>query len=127
MLMEELSNISDPRDSKKITYKLLDIIFMSVCAALAGSMGWKDIYDFVTYHEEWFKKKYIDLSNGVPGHDTFRRIFMIIDQKKIEEAFTLWTQTLFTTKSDQISIDGKILRGIGNKRNNVQPLCFVSA
>jgi predicted transposase YbfD/YdcC len=125
-LMEEFSNIIDPRDAKKINYKLLDIIFMSVCSALAGAMGWNDIHDFVTYHKDWFKK-YVDLSNGIPSHDTFRRIFMIIEPSKIEHAFAMWAQTLSKPSSEQIAIDGKILRGTGDGNKNIQPLCFVSA
>lgn len=124
--LEGFSNIIDPRDIKKITYKLLDIIFMSVCSVLAGATGWQDIRDFVMYHEEWFKK-YVDLSKGIPSHDTFRRIFMIVEPKKIEQAFIIWAKTLSNKKSDQISVDGKTLCGTGNKNKGIQALCFVSA
>src|SRR5271170_3134 len=122
-LMQELSSIPDPRDQKRISYPISDLVFMSVCAVLGGAYCWQDVHDFVCYHKKWFQK-FVCLKKGVPSHDTFRRLFMLVSHKEIEKVFNTWAQSITTRTSDQIAIDGKALRGTNN---GLCCLNFVSA
>jgi predicted transposase YbfD/YdcC len=124
--LEVLSRIPDPRDEQRISFPLSDIIFMAVCAVLGGAYCWQDVHDFVSFHKKWFQK-FVCLKQGVPSHDTFRRVFMLVSPKEIEHAFSLWSQSLTIKSSNQIAIDGKALRGACSKPNGFSGLNFVSA
>ncbi len=125
-LLSELSSIPDPRNEQRISYPLSDLIFMSVCAVLGGAYCWQDIHDFVSFHKKWFQK-FVSLKKGIPSHDTFRRVFMLISHKELEKVFSQWSQSITIKPSQQIAIDGKALRGTSSKSNNLTCLNFVSA
>lgn len=125
-LLRELSSIPDPRNEQRIAYPLSDLIFMLVCAVLGGAYCWQDIHDFVSFHKKWFQK-FVCLKKGIPSHDTFRRVFMLISHKEIEKVFSQWSQSITIKPSQQIAIDGKALRGTSSRTNNLSCLHFVSA
>lgn len=125
-LLQELRSLTDPRDEQRISYPLPDLVFMSVCAVLAGAYCWQDIHDFVGFHKKWFQK-FVCLKNGIPSHDTFRRVFMLISPKEIERVFSSWAQSLTIKQPKQIAIDGKALRGTADGKNGLSCLNFVSA
>ncbi|WP_158823958.1 ISAs1 family transposase [Granulicella sp. S156] len=68
------------------------------------------------------------MPNGIPAHDTFRCVFMLIDPKDFESRFTAWTQA-FAESPDReaIAIDGKTVRGSFNRSRDQGPLHIVSA
>ncbi len=73
-------------------------------------------------------KSFLALPNGIPSHDTFRRVFMLIDPDAFEGCFARWAQSL-TRKVERevVTIDGKTVRRSGNPRHNHGPLHLVSA
>ncbi len=126
-LLSFFDGISDPRDPKKIDYPLINILFISVAATLAGARIWQDMMDFGCAHQDWLAK-HLDMSHGVPSRYTFRRLFLLIDHKKIEQAFINWTQTLSgDVEGCQIALDGKALKGTRKKPLQINELQFVSA
>jgi predicted transposase YbfD/YdcC len=76
---------------------------------------------------EWLAT-FLVLPNGIPAHDTFRRVFMLIDPKDFESRFTAWTQA-FAKSNDRevIAIDGKTVRGSFDRSRDQAPLHIVSA
>ncbi|MBD1564805.1 transposase family protein [Vibrio sp. S12_S33] len=72
------SQISAPRQSTKITYPLLDVMFLTLCSTIVGCEGWEDIEDFAEEQLDWFQSKGLLLS-GVPVHDTIARIIARLD------------------------------------------------
>lgn len=125
-LLCELRSLPDPRDEKRISFPVSDLIFMAVCAVLGGAYCWQDIHDFVCFHKKWFQK-FVCLKHGVPSHDTFRRIFMLVSHKEIEKVFSTWSQSLTIKPSQQIAVDGKTLRGTACAQKGLTCLNFVSA
>ena len=111
-LMGYLSIIPDPRIERSRRHNLLDILIIAVCAVICGAEGWTDIEDFGISKEAWFRE-FLELPSGIPSHDTFRRIFLILDPLVFQRCFMEWigavNRSLF--KKDIISIDGKTLRG----------------
>src|SRR5258705_5650207 len=105
-LLRELCSLPDPRDVQRISFPLSDLTFKSVCAVLGGAYCWQDIHDFVCFHKKWFQK-FVCLKNGVPSHDTFRRVFMLVSHKAIEKVFSTWSQSLTIKPPQQVIIDGK--------------------
>ncbi|MBF4401680.1 transposase family protein, partial [Vibrio anguillarum] len=67
------SSLEDPRQSAKVEHLFTDILFLVVCASIAGAQGWEDIEDFGDLHFNWFAKKGL-FKNGLPVHDTIARV-----------------------------------------------------
>ena len=113
--IEFLSDVPDFRDEKKIAYPLINIIFITFCAALCRAESWCDVHDFGEAKKEWLSK-YIDLSSGIPSEWTFRRVFILLAPEHLEQLMiTLASWLVNGKKEDQIAIDGKTLRGSVNK------------
>ncbi|HEB1789371.1 TPA: transposase family protein [Escherichia albertii] len=62
-LLEYISVIPDYRQQGKIDHKLMDILFLTVCAVMSGAEGWDEICDFGHAHINWLKM-YGNFKNG---------------------------------------------------------------
>jgi hypothetical protein len=117
-LISFLSIIPDPRIERKRKHPLINVLVISVCAAICGAETWVEIEDFGEAKEEWFSE-FLDLSNGIPSHDTFARVFAHLDPADFHEAFYAWVSSVNESLlgSDQIAIDGKTLRRSVDRAN----------
>ncbi len=77
-LQTACSNIKDFRVERNKNYSLNSIIFIVLCSALAGIDDWVGMEDYCEANFD-FLKKHIDLSEGVPSHDTIGRVMSRID------------------------------------------------
>lgn len=103
-------SITDPRIERSKAHKLIDIIMVAICAVIAGCDTWVDIEDFGHDREGWLKT-FLELPNGIPSHDTFGRVFSLIDPKQFQAAFAEWVRSAVTvTNGSVIAIDGKTNR-----------------
>ena len=75
--IEQAEMLSDSRQPKKVKHSLKDIIGIVFLAVLAGNDEWMDIYDFAIDERETLQK-YLELTNGIPSHDTLQRAFCIM-------------------------------------------------
>lgn len=129
LLSQHFITITDPRKDNR-AHLLIDIIMVAICAVLAGCEGWIEIADFGEAKESWFKT-FLTLSNGIPSHDTFGRVFSLLDPKQFQESFSAWMQSVIALTSGQvIAIDGKTNRRTGGLTKNgakIKPLHLVSA
>lgn len=104
-------NVSDFRQTWKVKHKLIEIIFTTVIATIANANTWIEVESFVEAKEEWFKK-YVDLENDVPSHDTYERVFENLDSDSFNRAFISWTSKLSNQSAGRIiAVDGKTSRG----------------
>lgn len=107
---DAFGNIKDFRQSWKIKHKLIEILFISVIATIANADSWIEIGDFAQTKEKWLRK-YLDLENGIPSHDTFERVFENIDSVAFNKAFIDWTNKISNhTEGRIVAIDGKTSR-----------------
>ena len=83
-------SVTDPRINRTKRHNLIDILVSTVCAVLSGADTWIDIVDWCEENIEWLKE-YLDLPNDIPSHDTYARVFSIIDSEEFEKAFFSWT------------------------------------
>jgi predicted transposase YbfD/YdcC len=105
------NELSDPRVDRTKAHLLDDIIFIAIASVLCGANSWDDMEDFGKAKLPWLKT-FLKLPEGIPSHDTFNRVFSLLDPKKLGECFIRWTRAVFnTTKGEVISIDGKTIRG----------------
>lgn len=115
ILIDRLESFPDPRTGNAKKHKLGDILFMSIAAAVAGADTWYDIEEYAVAHEDFFRK-YLELPAGIPSHDTFNRVFAIMDPIALEENYQEWIKEYVELKpGDIISVDGKTIRGAGVK------------
>ena len=117
----------DPRMTRKCDHQLIDILVIAAIAVIACAESWEDIELYGRSKQAWLKT-FLDLPNGIPSHDTFRRVFMLIDPDAFEGCFVRWAQSL-TSKVERevVAIDGKTVRRSGSRRHDHGPLHLVSA
>lgn len=83
---------------------------IAICAVISGADGWNDVECFGRAKQKWLQK-FLKLTNGIPSHDTFRRVFSVMPSENLEIGFSKWIKTLYPrTGGDVIAIDGKTLR-----------------
>ena len=125
-LISLFSDLPDPRLNRKKLHQLGDIVAIAILAVICGAETWVDIEDFGMARYEWLKN-FLDLPNGIPSHDTFNRVFSLINPKVFEEKFCDWIQAISGKLNGQIVIDGKMVKGSGNRKKKKEPLWIVSA
>lgn len=120
--------VEDPRmDTHNRRHNFHDILVITILGAICGADTWTEICDFADAKIEWLKT-FLELPNGIPSHDTFGRVFSLINPKEFEECFCEWIASLTINVSKEIiAIDGKTLRGSHNRKKGVKPLHLVSA
>ena len=115
-----------PRIERTKKHKLLDILAISICAVITGAEGWEEMEDFGKAHREWFKS-FLELPNGIPSHDTFARVFMLLSPSEFEAATLEWlNQAKKLLAETIIAIDGKALRGSARKQKDLGALHIVN-
>jgi predicted transposase YbfD/YdcC len=109
-LIEYFGCITDPRMKRKRRHELVPILAISVLAVLCGAQGFTDIADFGLAKQYWLQT-FLSLPNGIPSHDTFARVFALLDMEKFQAAFLEWTKAVSQLSEGRlIAIDGKTLR-----------------
>ena len=126
-LIERFGDLPDPRVEGRTDHDLLDIIVLALCAVMSGAEGWDDMEDWGREREGWLRQ-YLRLRNGIPGHDTIRRVFEAISPLALEQRFEAWmSETCPAVKGRVIAIDGKALRGSARSERGLRALHQVSA
>ena len=126
-LVQHFGTVEDPRCCGKIEHRLLDILVIAVCAVIACAESWCDIALYGRSKLAWLGT-FLALPNGIPSHDTFRRVFMLIDPDAFEVCFTRWVQSWARgVAREVVAVDGKTVRRSGSRRHNHGPLHVVSA
>ena len=121
------SVLEDPRVDRSKVHLLPEILFIAVCTMLCGGDGFTDMEVFGRAKEDWLRM-YLSLPGGIPSHDTFGRVFSIIDPKAFSECFVKWTQALhIATEGEVIALDGKTIRHSFDTATGKKALHLVSA
>ena len=102
--------IPDPRRNRSTRHALPDIFALVLCAVVSGADSFLAIEAFGHARLDWLRR-FIPLENGVPSHDTIRRVFGLVDRRHFERSFAVWAQEAFRKTDGQIiAVDGKRLR-----------------
>jgi predicted transposase YbfD/YdcC len=128
-LIAELAAIEDPGCAWKVEHRLLDVLVIAVCAVLGEAETFEDIALYGRCKEAWLRG-FLALPNGIPSHDTFRRVFMLIDPDAFERSFLGWVRAVFRPGEGaprQVAIDGKTVRRSFDRKKGRSPLHLVSA
>jgi predicted transposase YbfD/YdcC len=120
------SALKDPR-AANARHKLFDVIFIALCATLAGSKTCFQMAEFAKAKEE-FLCQLLALEHGVPSHDTFSRVFRLLDATAFEATFRRFTSLFFQAlgKHDVVAFDGKAIRNAITEGGRFTPLHMVN-
>ena len=126
-LYEAFSSLEDPRIDRHKRHTLIDILLIAISATICGADNWTEIEEFGQAKESWFKR-FLELPNGIPSHDTFGRVFSRLRPEAFQRCFLAWVQSVNErTGGEVVAIDGKTLRRSHDKAGNKAPLHMVSA
>lgn len=115
--LQYFAELSDPRVEGRREHLLEEILLMTIAAVLSGADSWNEIEDYGHAKQEWLAS-FLSLPSGIPSHDTFNRVFSLLDPAELESCFLGWVSSIAKlTAGEVVAIDGKSLRGTrgGNK------------
>ena len=125
-MAEHFGQVTDPRQNH-VDHLLLDIITIAVCAVICGADSWVEVAEFGRTKEKWLRT-FLILPHGIPSHDTFGRVFGLIDPDEFQQGFISWiTAISHLTAGQVIAIDGKRLRRSHDGRLGKAAIHMVSA
>ncbi len=105
-------SLPDPRRAtQNKLHGLSDILSIALCAVLSGMDDWESVAEFGRAKENWLRQ-FLPLPNGIPSHDTFGRVFSLIDPEAFEAAFFDWAAhaRIGGDALQQLVLDGKSVR-----------------
>ena len=124
-LAEVFVSITDPRQPGKVEHDLVELLVVAVSAVLVGADTFVEIELWAKEKLDWLQG-YLKLEHGIPSHDTFGRLFGLIDPGEFEAAFRRWVSSVVPILGAEIvAIDGKTSRRSG--KVDATPQHLVSA
>jgi len=126
-LRESFAELKDPRNENSCDHLLFDLLAIAVLAVACGADDWCGMASFAKVKLEWLKT-FLELPGGAPSHDTFRRVFGLLDRGPFAANLFHWTQALQeATGGKLVAIDGKTLRRTFRKKSGLKALHLVTA
>jgi predicted transposase YbfD/YdcC len=136
-ILEHFALLSDPRRDHGQIHRLDEIVFMAICGVLCGADSWQEIADYSESKSDWLST-FLALPGGIPSHDTFRRVFCLLDPLAFQKCFFAWMAALMDQHGltpipldrpalRPVAIDGKAQRGSARRTVGRSPLHMVSA
>src|SRR3954463_3618949 len=128
-LIDNFAQVEAPGCDWRVEHKLLDILVIAVCAVIGEAESFEDMALYGRCKRDWLQR-FLELRSGIPSHDTFRRVLMLIDPERFERGFLDWVRSVFRPDAGaprQIAIDGTTVRRSFDRRNGRSPLHLVSA
>ena len=124
------NELPDPRSHINRKHVFGDLLVICIMAVIAGADGPDAIGVWATTNEVWLKN-HLSLPNGIPSHDTLGRLLGALKPTAFQRCFEAWIQSIAplpeSNQTNQIAIDGKVLRRSHDRRNGLGPLWLVSA
>ena len=126
-IVHHFAHLVDPRVRRRRRHRLLDIISITICGVICGCKSWGEIALYGRKKADWLHT-FLELPNGIPSKDTFRRVFARIKPATFQACFRQWMEGLTTTLGvKQIAIDGKTIRRSHDRGIGKAALHLVSA
>jgi predicted transposase YbfD/YdcC len=136
-ILDHFADLPDPRREQGRIHRLDEIVFIATCAVLCGAESWEQIADYARSKLDWLTT-FLTLPGGVPSHDTFRRVFCLLDPVAFQKCFYAWMTALMNRRGltpiatdppelRPIAIDGKSQRGSARRTVGRSALHVVSA
>lgn len=125
--IHRFSEVTDPRIDRTKLHPLVNILVMALSSVLAGADGWDGMEMFAEMHLSWFST-FLDVPNGAPSADTFRRVFEVLVPEELEAAIVAWATDLADSlRGKVVAIDGKALKAAFDRARCATPLHLLHA
>ncbi len=118
--------VPDPRTGNARRHELIEVLMISLCATLCGAESCVDMAQFGVAKEGTLRR-FLRLEHGVPSHDTFSRLFRLLDPQAFHAAFQGFMEAFASARGEVIAIDGKSLRRSFESAASRSPLHLISA
>src|SRR5580693_7237453 len=118
------SDLADPR-AANARHDLLEVLFIALAALLCGAEGCSDMAEFGEAKEP-FLRQLLRLEHGIPSHDTFSRVFRLLDPLAFEAAFRQFTAGFAESLAGVVAIGGKAVRGAFERGRRSTPLHLIN-
>jgi predicted transposase YbfD/YdcC len=124
-IKKHFRKLKDSRRRHCRRHLFLDILVIAICGVISGCNSWTQIAAFGRKRHNWLKR-FLTLPEGIPSHDTFKRVFERLDPVVFQSCFREWMLALAgAVDIPHIAIDGKTVRRSGT--TDLGPLHLVSA
>jgi hypothetical protein len=108
-LLEHFASLKDPR-TREPTHDLQELLLTAVCAVLSGADGWAAVALWGRAKLDWLRR-FLPFGNGVASHDTFGRVFALLDAVVFEQCFIGWMRSVCGAfEGLRVALDGKTVR-----------------
>ena len=118
--------LEDPRRPNAQRHDLIEILMIAFCASLCGAESSVDMAMFGKAKESVLRE-FLRLEHGIPSHDTFSRVFRVLDPLQFQVCFVRYLEAFQSSCKGHVAIDGKALRGAQDKAVRDSPLYMVNA
>jgi predicted transposase YbfD/YdcC len=129
-LVEALRAVPDPRrQCKNLRHLLIDVLAIHFCAVVCGCDDFVEVEQFAVAKQAFFRR-FLELPNGVPSHDTFRRVLQAVCPKALQSCLIGWLTALRQgagVSQGVVAVDGKAMRGTADTAEGLGALHLVSA
>ena len=121
-LKEKAMILKDERQKGKITYKVWDIVVVTILAVLADCNEWEEIADYAKDKKD-FLKTFLKLTGGVPSSKTYERVISILDSNELNKIFVEFIKDIQFMEEkyfkDILSFDGKVDKGSARNQGTI--------
>jgi predicted transposase YbfD/YdcC len=118
--------LDDPRTGNAGRHDLLEMLMIALCTVLSGGEDCTDMAEFARAKLA-FLRSFLKLEHGAPSHDTFSRLFRLLDPEQFRACFQRFMARFAEACQGVVAIDGKVLRRSFDKASGKSPLHMVSA
>ena len=135
-ISEHFATLTDPRAARGREHRLIDILTITLCAVICGADDWVAVATYGETKEAWLRT-FLALPHGIPSHDTFGRVFRLLDPDELRRCFLAWVQAVVGAAAvggetgslgqQVVAVDGKTLRRSHDRGAGKGPLHLVSA
>jgi hypothetical protein len=118
LAVRQFEEMPDPRPARSKQHALVNVVVIASSAVVAGAESFYEIESFAQTKKAWLEQ-FLDLENGVPSHDTFNRVFSLLDPAHFQTCALDWIRAVVGGKlgaEDVLAIDGKQLCGSGTEK-----------
>jgi predicted transposase YbfD/YdcC len=122
-------DLRDPRLDRPLRHALAEIVVIAVAATVAGADSWLQVAQWGRTKESWLRT-FLTLPHGIPSHDTFGRVFAVLDPQQFAACYRDWMQALVPAAlldGPIIAIDGKTARRSHDRWSGLAALHTITA
>ena len=86
--LQAFEGLQDPR-SRACPHRLDELLLVALCAITSGAESWVTVVEWGCMKLDWLRR-WLPFANGIASHDTFSRVFSLLDAKRFEACFIGW-------------------------------------